>query len=156
MSFNKLVSHPVRFRLFLLKNLPSAFFSGVRVQSIDGIRSVVTLPYKWFTRNPFRSTYFACLSMAGEMASGVLALSFIFGRKPSVAMLVLSIEGKFHKKAVGLTRFVCSEGKHIEEAIGKAIQEQQAQTVRALSAGYNEAGDLVAEFWITWSFKARN
>ena len=62
--FLELVQHPLKFRLFLLANLPSAFFSGVRVQSISDTTAVVTVPYKWFSKNPFKSTYFACLAMA--------------------------------------------------------------------------------------------
>jgi hypothetical protein len=70
-------------------------------------------------------------------------------------MLVISVEGKFYKKAVGLTRFICEEGTVIKETIQKAIDLNESQAVRALSSGYNEKDELVAEFWITWSFKAK-
>ena len=63
-KFFDLVNHPIKFRLFLLSKLPSAYFSGVRVRYVDEEKAVVSVPYKWFTTNPFRSTYFAMLRQA--------------------------------------------------------------------------------------------
>ena len=153
--FFGVATHPVKFRLFLLKNLPAAYFSGVRVRSVNSKEAIVTVPYKWFTRNPFRSTYFASLSMAAEMSTGVLAMGHVYGRQPKVSMLVVAIEGKFYKKAVSETRFVCSEGDAMKEAIEKAVSSGEPQTNRALSSGYNKAGELVAEFWVTWGFRKK-
>ena len=154
--FIKTVLHPVKFRMFLLSKLPSAYFAGVRVREMDEKYSVVTIPYKWFTQNPFRSLYFACLSMAAEMSTGILAMGYVYNRKPSVSLLVVAVEGKFYKKAVSGTRFVCEEGPAIREAASQAIQTGQPQTIRVLSSGYDGSGALVAEFWITWSFKLRS
>ena len=63
-QFIQTLKNPVLFRLYLFYKLPAAFFSGVRVREIDEQHCVVTVPYKWFSQNPFRSTYFACLAMA--------------------------------------------------------------------------------------------
>jgi len=62
------------FRFFLLKSLPAAFFSGLRVQSLSTSSAVVRIRYSWFSKNPFRSIYFAVLGMAAEMSTGILAL----------------------------------------------------------------------------------
>ena len=70
-------------------------------------------------------------------------------------MLVVALEAKFFKKAIGTTRFVCEEGMEIKQAIEKAIVQNEPQIIKVRSAGFNEANELVAEFWITWSFKAR-
>ncbi len=67
-------------------------FCWVRVKELDEQHSMVTVPYKWFTKNPFRSTYFACLSMAAEMSTGSLAMAQCFKRKPAVSMLVVKAE----------------------------------------------------------------
>jgi len=96
-AFIKLMKHPVKFRMFLFFKLPSAFFSGVRLRDIDVKHSIVSVPYKWFSQNPFRSTYFASLGMAAEMSTGVLALAHIYKRQPAVSMLVLKVEGSFLK-----------------------------------------------------------
>jgi hypothetical protein len=151
----RLVRDPVRFRIFLLLRLPAAFFSGVRVQSADEDGCTVTIRYKWFTKNPFRSTYFACLSMAAEMSTGVLGLAHLRGLQPPVSMLVVGIEGQFFKKATGRTRFTCTDGARIRETIGAAIATGESQTIRARSVGVNAEGDKVAEFFVTWSFKQK-
>jgi hypothetical protein len=104
---------------------------------------------------PFRSTYFACLSMAAEMSTGVLAMAQIYGRKPSVSMLVVGLEAKFYKKATGPTRFVCTDGLLVKEAVEAAIVSGEGQTVQLQSNGYNEQNEMVATFYFTWSFKAK-
>lgn len=155
-SFFRTLRHPIKFRLFLLTSLPSAFFAGLRVRDADPDRCAVTVPYKWFTKNPFRSTYFACLSMAAEMSTGILSMAHIQGRKPSLSMLVVGLEATYFKKATGRTMFVCNDGRSIREVIERAAATGEATTVRACSVGSNEAGEVIAEFFITWSFKVRS
>jgi hypothetical protein len=154
-SFFKLIKHPIKFRLFLLSKLPSAYFSGVRVKDIDEQHCKVTVPYKWFSTNPFKSTYFACLSMAAEMSTGVLALAHIHNRKPSVSMLVQKIEGNFLKKAANKTTFTCNDGLAIQQTILNAIATGEGKTITAKSVGVNVANEVVAEFFVTWSFKVK-
>lgn len=155
-AFFRLIRHPVKFRLYLLKNLPSAYFSGLRVVEADANHCIVSVPFKWFTQNPFRSIYFACLSMAAELSTGVLAMAQVYGRKPRVAMLVVGVEAKFYKKAVGKTFFQCKNGGEITAAVAEAVACGVAQEVQAHSVGRNEAGETVAEFWFRWSFKAKS
>ncbi len=154
-SFFRLALHPIKFRLFLLTRLPSALFSGIRIRDIDPQRSIVSVPYKWFTKNPFRSTYFACLGMAAEMSTGALAMAHIQGRKPSVSMLVVGMEAAFFKKAIGRTQFQCSDGALIQQAVEQAASTGEAATVRTCSIGTSDTGEVVAEFFITWSFKTK-
>ena len=153
-AFFSLVKNRVKFKMFLLKNLPAAYFSGLKIEFVDEKKSVVSIPYKWFTRNPFRCTYFACLSMAAEMSTGVLAMANTYQRSPRISMLVTGIEGKFYKKATGVTRFICDEGSTIQQTINTAAAGE-AQSITVLSSGFNEKDELIAEFWITWSFKVR-
>jgi len=153
--FSRQMISPLKFRMFLLSKLPSAYFSGVRVKSLDENKCEVTIPFKWFSQNPFRSTYFACLSMAAEMSTGALALGHLYKRKPAVSMLVVKTEGEYFKKAINKTTFVCEDGLQIKKTIEEAIESGQGKTIRAKTIGKNEAGDLVAEFYFTWSFKAK-
>jgi hypothetical protein len=154
-SYAKLMLHPVKFRLFLLIKLPSAYFSGVRVKSLNESKCEVTVPYKWFSQNPFRSTYFACLSMAAEMSTGALAMSHLYKRKPPVSMLVIKTEGEYFKKAVDKTTFLCEDGELIRQMIEESMATGEARTVKAKSVGKNRVGETVAEFYITWSFKVK-
>ena len=51
-KFLDLIQNPVKFIFFLLTKLPAAYFSGVRLKYADENQAVVTVPYKWFSKNP--------------------------------------------------------------------------------------------------------
>ena len=155
-EFIRLLRNPIKFRLFLLQKLPAAFFSGVRIREIDEYHCVVTVPFKWLTQNPFRSTYFASLSTAAEMSTGALAMAHIYKRKPAVSMLVVRVDSQYVKKATGRTRFTCSDGAALRSAIERSASSGEPQSFTARSTGVNKEGETVAEFFVTWSFKVRS
>jgi Domain of unknown function (DUF4442) len=155
-EFIQLMKHPVKFRMFLFFKLPAAFFSGVRIKDIDEGKCVVSIPYKWFSQNPFKSTYFACLAMAAEMTTGSLGMMHVNKRKPAVSMLVVKLEAVYFKKAVGKSIFTCQDGEQLKATIEKAIATGEGQSFTATSVGVNEQGEKVAEFYITWSFKRKS
>lgn len=138
-----------------MSKLPAAYFSGVRVRYIDENKCAVTVPFKWFTRNPFKSTYFACLSMAAEMSTGVLAMGHIFKKDPAVSMLVTKLEGNFFKKATGTVTFISEDGRRIAAMVREAMSSGKSVSVNTYSTGKNKAGETVAEFVVTWSFKVK-
>jgi len=154
-AFIKKLKHPIKFRMYLLAHLPSALFAGLRITKIDEQSCEVSIPYKWLTKNPFRSTYFACLSMAAELSTGALCLLHQHAQGPSVSMLVTKVESEYFKKATGRTYFSCEDGFNIRDTIKEAIGTNESKIARAKSVGRNSEGIVVAEFYITWSFKAR-
>ena len=154
-DFFQLVKHPLRFRLFMLVKLPSAFFSGVRVVQLSEEQCLVSVPFKWFSQNPFRSTYFACLAMAAEVSTGILAMAQSWERKPGVSMLVTGLEAVYTKKATGKTIFTCVDGVAIRETVERAVTTGEAQTIKVKSVGTNSSGEEIAVFYITWSFKSK-
>ncbi len=154
-EFLKLANHPLKFRLFLLSKLPAALWSGLRVSYADEEQCIITIPYKWFTKNPFRSTYFACLSMAAEMSTGILAMAHLHKLNPPVSMLVVGVTSSYLKKAIGVTTFTCNDGLKFKSAIEQAIGTGMPQSFSAKSIGVNASGETVAEFSVTWSFKIR-
>lgn len=149
------MKHPVKFRMFLFSKLPAAYFAGVRIREVDEKKCVVTVPYKWFSQNPFRSIYFACLSMAAELSTGSLAMAQLYKIEPPVSMLVVKVESEYYKKASERIRFTCEDGELFCQAIEHTIATGEAVSVKAKSTGINSKGDVVAEFLITWSFKAK-
>jgi hypothetical protein len=155
-DFQRTATNPFSFRLYLLSRLPSAFFAGLKIRHLDADSCTVTVPYKWFTRNPFRSIYFACLAMAAEMSTGALVMNLVYNRTPPVSMLVVHLEANYSKKAIGRTRFTCTDGPAIRSAIETALTTGEGQAVRVRSSGTNANGELVAEFYITWSFKVKS
>ena len=154
-QFFQLANNSFKFRLFLLTKLPAAFIAGIRIKECNEEACSVSIPFKWLTQNPFRSTYFACLSMAAEMSTGALAMANVYKRKPAASMLITSVDSKYYKKATGKTIFICREGLKIKEVVNKAYQAFSPQSIIVKSEGYNQQKELVAEFWFTWSFKVK-
>jgi hypothetical protein len=154
-AFMAMARHPLKFRFFLFSRLPSAFFAGVRMKFISEEKCVVSVPYKWFSKNPFQSTYFACLAMAAEMSTGALTLSHIYKRTPSISMLITDMSAEYYKKATNITTFTCRDGIALRDAVEEAVAANGSNIITVKSTGTNEAGELVAEFAFTWSLKVR-
>lgn len=71
-------------------------------------------------------------------------------------MFVTNCTGKFIKRALGVTTFICDEGEAIAAVIQKAIDTKQPQTITCSAKGFDKDGTLLAEFTFEWSLKARN
>src|SRR5690606_34038640 len=154
-SFLQLVNNPFKFRLYLFFRLPAAYFSGIKIYACTSESCVTSVPMKWLTQNPFRSTYFASLAMAAEMSTGVLALSNIYKRDPAVSMLITAMEAKYFIKAKCITYFICEEGISISDAVNKAAAIAEGTVITVTSTGRISGDELVARFTFTWSFKAK-
>ncbi len=139
----------------MFTKLPMAFIAGLRLTKLETTESNVTVRYKWLNQNPFQSIYFAVLSMAAELSTGILGFAHIYKQQPSVSMLVVNCTGSFHKKAIGKITFVCNDGLMIEKAIEQTKQTGEGITLQCTSTGTNEQGEVVATFEFTWSFKAK-
>ena len=155
-EFRDLVSNRFKFGLYMLMNLPSAFFSGVRVREITPDKAVVSIPFKFFTKNPFKSVYFASQAMAAELSTGILALQHVYKRKPSVSMLVFDMDAHFSKKARSKITFSCEDGDKICTAVEETVKTGEGVTVEAKSTGRDKDGDIVSEFRFVWTFKQKN
>lgn len=154
-AFRQQVLNPLKLRLFLLRKLPMAWLAGLRLTTLTPEAATVTIRYKYLTQNPFRSIYFAALAMAAELASGIQAMLHTQGGGP-VSMLVVGLQAEFSKKAVGLISFTCSDGAAIAQAVVKSRATGEGRTVVCTSTGRDAAGDVVAVFRVTWSFKAKS
>jgi len=153
--FKKQLGNVYAFRLFLFTKVPAAFFAGVRLERLEMEESAISVRYNWFTKNPFRSVYFAVLLMPAEISTGILCMGHLYKRNPGVSMLLIHSEGNFIKKATGKITFTSANGLMIGEAIDKAVSTGEATTVRCYCLGKNETQETVAEFYFTWSFKIR-
>lgn len=147
--------NPFLMKLFYLAKLPLGFMAGLRLRELDERRAVVTIPYGWRTTNPFRSTYFAALSMAAELSTGVLAgLAADLAPRP-VAFLIVGMTARFEKKATATTTFVCEQGDQLAAAVARAVETGEPATAEVETVGRSPEGTVVARFTFTWSFKAR-
>ncbi|HTL99230.1 MAG TPA: DUF4442 domain-containing protein [Holophagaceae bacterium] len=153
-ALRRRILSPWKLKLFMLGKLPMGLLAGLRVTDFDERKAAVSLRFGYLTKNPFRSIYFACLAMAAELASGVQGI-VISSDGPPVSMLVVGMEATFTKKAVGRVTFTCGDGEAIAGAIAGTRADGEGRTLPCTSVGRDEAGDEVATFRITWSFKAK-
>jgi hypothetical protein len=153
-DFLRRINSNWKMRLFLLWKLPSAWFMGIRVRSCDLEKCVVELPYSWRAQNPFRSIYFAAQCAAGELSTGLLAMTHLQG-KPAFSMLVTQIEADFHKKAAETLTLTCLDGPLFVAAIEKAQETGEAQVIQAQSIATLPDGQIASRVKITWSFKPK-
>jgi len=99
--------------------------------------------------------FWAIQGMAAELATGLPVTLEIRNAQKPVSMLVLNNKANFSKKARGRINFVCQERLAAKEAVKKAIQTKQPQTVWLTSIGIDEAGDVVSTFEFEWTIKAK-
>ncbi|MCO5247650.1 MAG: DUF4442 domain-containing protein [Chitinophagales bacterium] len=154
-SFQKMVLNPVLFKAGLVRDLPLAAMTGVKFNQLTETNTEFSVEYKYINKNPFGTTYWAVLGMIAEMASGAMLLMYTHKLKPSVSTFVVSMEAKFVKRAVGVTYFRCDQGLEIAEKVYHACKTMEAVEIPCKTNGYNEKGEVVAEFQFIWGIKAR-
>jgi hypothetical protein len=140
---------------FVLFKIPSAFFSGVRVESVSETKISVCVRYKWINKNPFKSMYWATQGMASELATGVLMMREIQSSGRNISMLVVGQKGEFHKKAKGKIVFDCLKDVKVQLAIDKAIKTGEGQKLSLSCNGVDDSGAIVSEFEYNWSLKLK-
>lgn len=147
---------PSKLNTFTIFKLPSAYFCGVRARHIDNDKCVVIVRHRWINQNPFKSMFWAVQGMAAEFSTGALIMMKIQESRKSISMLVVKNESTFTKKATGLITFICNDGSLIDEAIKKAIETGEGQTLWMTSVGTNEEEQEVSTFKFQWSIKVKS
>ncbi|MFD2561539.1 DUF4442 domain-containing protein [Aquimarina rubra] len=147
---------PGKFNMFSMFKLPSAWLCGVRVKSIDEDHCVTTVKHRWINQNPFNSMFWAVQGMAAELSTGAMVIAQIRKSGKKVSMLVANNNATFTKKATGRITFVCNDGSLIKEAIQKAVETGEGQTVWMKSVGTNKEGLEVSTFNFEWTLKVKS
>jgi len=138
-----------------MMKLPFAFLAGLKVVEISDSKASISIPYKFLNKNPFRSIYFAALSMAAELSTGLLSMAAISDTDKAISMLVLEMNAKFNKKAKSKIVFTCTQGREIAETVNKCLISGIGETIKVQSKGVDIEGNEVAEFYFTWTFKQK-
>ena len=146
---------PRKLNTFLLFKLPAAYFCGVRTISLSETICEVSVKHRWINQNPFNSMFWAVQGMAAELTTGALVMTKVKSSGKKMSMLVTNNDGKFTKKATGRILFTCNQGQLIDEAISKAIETGEGQTILLNSKGVNKEGIQVSDFNFEWSIKVR-
>ncbi|WP_138433862.1 DUF4442 domain-containing protein [Winogradskyella algicola] len=147
---------PSKLNTFLMFKLPAAYFTGVRTKSLDNTTCVVTVKHRWINQNPFNSMFWAVQGMAAELTTGALVMKKIKESGKKISMLVANNNATFTKKATGRITFTCKEGHKIDEAIRKAIETGEGQTVWLSANGVNTDGVEVSSFNFEWTLKVKS
>lgn len=150
------VTNRLKFGLFMLTKLPMGLLAGMRLRELSTSHCVTSVPFKWLTKNPFKSTYFAVQSMAAELSTASPCLLAVAGHKPSVAFIIVDLKASFHKKATSRVYFTCNDGEKAFDAVNAAIATEEPQLATFKTIGKMNDGTVVSEFEFTWSFKQRS
>ena len=146
---------PRKLNTYTLFKLPSAYFSGVRAKFLDDEKCIVSVRHRWINQNPFKSMFWAIQGMAAELATGALVMKKIKESGKKISMLVVTNNATFSKKATGRITFTCSEGKQLDEALKKAIETKEGQTIWLNAKGVNSDGVEVSNFNFEWTLKVK-
>lgn len=144
------------FNTYLLYKLPIARLAGVKLSHIDSEKAETRVKFKWINQNPFKSMFWAVQGMAAELSTGSLCAEKIKAKEGNISMLVVGMEARFTKKAVGRITFTCDMGAELDEILLKAETTGEGQTLKMKSIGRDEKNDMVSEFLFEWSFKRRS
>ena len=147
---------PSKLNTFLLFKLPSAYLTGVRTKHIDDTTCIVTVKHRWINQNPFNSMFWAVQGMAAELTTGALVMQKIRQSGKKISMLVANNNATFTKKATGRITFACNEGHKIDDALAKAIETGEGQTVWLNANGVNADGTEVSSFNFEWTLKLKS
>ena len=147
---------PRKINAFNLIKLPSVFFTGIRVTSVNKDSCTVSVKHRWINQNPFKSMFWAVQGMAAELTTGALMLMKIKESGKNISMLVANNNATFTKKATGRITFNCTDGNKIDAAMIKAIETGEGQTIWMKSIGTNAEGVQVSEFNFEWSIKVKS
>jgi hypothetical protein len=145
----------LQFNLFLFYKLPAAYICGVRLIELNEDVCSAGIKYRWINQNPFKSIYFACLTMTAEMTTGLPFYMAIRKRKAKISMLLIGFSGNFYKKATGKIHFINVDIDKVISTIEQVQLSDEPLTINIESVGYNQANEIVASFIFTWSFKNR-
>ena len=147
---------PKKINLYLFLKLPSAFWCGVRVRSIDSKQCLVAVKHSWKNQNPFHSMYFAVQAMAAELSTGALVMQHIHRSGHKISMLVAGSKSSFSKKATGRITFTCHDGQQIAAAIRQTLADGEGHAIRMKSIGTNEQGERVSEMEFEWTIRKKS
>ena len=100
--------------------------------------------------------FWAVQGMAAELTTGALMMLKIKKSGKNISMLVANNNATFIKKATGIITFKCVEGNKIDNAIAKAIETGEGQTVWLNANGINKDGVEVSSFNFEWTIKLKS
>ena len=142
---------PKGINIFTFFNLPSAWWSGVRVVKITPVTCEVKVHLLWINKNPFNSMFWAVQGMAAELSTGALIMQEAKDLDIKISMLVINNKANFTKKAKGKLVFSCRPSDSIKNTFQNLLETKNPQKLWLQSRGTDEQGDTVSTFDFEWT-----
>lgn len=155
-KFREQFLSPFKQKLFYLKSLPMGLISGIKLIYLDETKSVSEVPFRWRNKNPFRSMYFAVLSMAAELSTAAPVMLALKDFDADVALIIVELKVDFVKKAQSKTTFTCTEYSRIHATLAQLKQAEDTAAITIKTTGRDISDEEVATFYFTWSFRRRS
>lgn len=150
-SLAKTLLHPLKLRLWMMKNLPMGLASGMIVDHLDEKSCRVVLKDRFWIHNPFGSVFWAVMGMAAEISTGSLLYGWCSRGK--IKFILVNVKGSFIKKARGKTFYFCQSGQEVLRSIESLVNPGDKCIVEMPVIAHDQAGQTVAEYQFTWSLK---
>lgn len=147
---------PLKQKLYFAKHLPMGLISGIKVTYLDEDKAVTEVPFRWWNKNPFKSIYFAVLSMAAELSTAAPVMMALKASDADIAMIIVDLGAEFVKKAQSTITFSCVDYDKIAQSVAGLNKADDTASVTVHTIGRDIWGDEVASFYFTWSFKRRS
>ena len=158
MTFNQQLAKSLmnrwKLRLWMLKNLPMAMLTGMIIAELNEEYCKVRLNDHWWLRNPFKSVYWAVISMAAELSTGALLYAYSSGAKTQ--FILVEARAKFYKKLRGKSFYFCRAGQEILQQMNALQNTSEARMVILPAQALNESGEVVADFEFYWQLRKTN
>ena len=138
----------------MLSKLPMALLTGMIIVELNEEHCRVRLNDHWWLHNPFRSVYWAVISMAGELSTG--ALLYAYGSAPKTRFILVEMRAKFYKKLRGKSFYFCRAGQEIGKQMNALQNTSETRIVILPAQALNESGETVAEFEFYWQLRKTN
>ena len=139
---------------FMAMKMPAGAFVGLRVESVNNDRTVVSVPGGRRTQNPFGTMYWAVQGMAAELATAVIPTCISRSTAMKLRMFVVGTEATFGRKAYGRCYFTCDDTKKVIAAFDQSLQTGQSVDCELTVTGRDADQEIVSEWVFRWNFLA--
>jgi len=147
----KTLLNPWKLRLWMLKSLTMGLLTGMVIVELNEAGCRVMVKDRWWLRNPFRSLYWAVMSMAAEMSTGALLYAYASG--PKVQFILVEMKAKFYKKLRGKSFYFCPAGEVIRQQVAELQNTSDTRMVILPAVALDMSGTIVAEFEFYWQLR---
>jgi hypothetical protein len=145
----------MRWKLFLLGlvKIPIIGFVRPKLISINKEEISVSISLRRRTKNHLNSMYFGALTVGSDVAAGIMAFYHSEIHKKNISLAFKGMNANFLKRAESTIRFVCSDGKILENMVLNSIKSGERQNESVTVYAINEQNENVAIFEMIVSLK---